>query len=54
MLGCEGRCVRVENCGGEERGRKGTGGVRKCEGRCEKVIWGVGEGVASLLGSGEK
>ena len=30
------------------------GGVRKCGGRCEKVSWGVGEEVGSLLGSGEK
>ena len=26
----------------------------KMWGRCEKVCWGVGEGVGSLLGGGEK
>ena len=30
------------------------GGVGKCGGRCEKVCCGVGEGVGSLLGCGEK
>ena len=30
------------------------GWSEKMWGRCEKVSWGVGEGVGSLLGSGKK
>ena len=46
MLGCGrrgGKCVRVEE--GGERGEVWE--------RCEKVCWGVGEGLGSLLGWGD-
>ena len=58
VLGCEGKCVRVEQrvVGGEEmwgKMKERCGGSKKMWGRCEKVCWGVGVGVGSLLGSGE-
>ena len=47
VLGCGGGVLWCGKAG--VRGRVG-----RDEKRCEKVCWGVGQGVGSLLGCGEK